>query len=154
MSASGRRTPRQGFTFMEVICILLVMTFGLLGVVGLVSYGMSIASRSQGVTSGMATALSVAIDPRPLLDQRTASSWEYTPYDMDAAGDASSIARGHINGFYVERTETAKAADIIARDGGTVYTRAATVTVEVYEGFRGETVASYTTHIVRQRGRQ
>lgn len=143
---------RPGFTFIEVICILLVVSFGLLGVIGLVSYGMSIAAKTQGSTTGLSTAVSVAMDPRPFVPQVLASDWDYTPYDMDGSGALTSTAKGYINGFWVERTETSTDADVIARSGSVVHARAATVSVDVFETFRGNAVAAYTTQIVRQRG--
>lgn len=144
--------PLAGFTFIEVLAILLVISFGLLGVVGLVLYGMNNAARSQGETTGMATAISVANDPAPLLGPETSSDWRFTPYNMDGNGRLSSTANGYINGYYVIRTEISDDADVAARDGaGRVQVRSARVEVDVYATIAGSVVASYTCRITRQR---
>ena len=157
MSRHAIRAPdrgRGGFTFIEVTLLLLVITLGLLGVVGLVSYGMTLAAKSQGETTGLATAVSVADDPAPLLAKEVAGDWTYTPYGMDLTGALSSTAKGFINGFYVVRTETSGDADVVARDPGTgrVQVRSARVEVDVFATINGAVVASYATRIMRQRG--
>lgn len=134
--------------------MLLVVSLGLFGVIGLVGYGTVIAARAQGETTGLATAVSVARDPTPLLQTERAGDWSYTPYDMDGTGDLSSTATGYINGFYVVRTERSGDADVVARDPVTnaVQVRSAVVDVEVYGARNGFTVASFTTRMNRQRG--
>jgi len=144
---------RDGFTFVEVLILLVVITIGLVGAIGLITYGTRLSSKAQGELIGMATAVSVAMDPQPRLPADTAANWTYTPYAFDAGGIATSTATGFINGLYVQRTETSKdPQDIIARSpGGQVYARSALVEVTVYETIGGAEVASFTTRIVRQR---
>ncbi len=150
----GPLRARRGFTFVEVIILLLVIGVGLMGVVGLVSYGMRIAAKSQGETTGLITAVSVARDPAPLLAPETAGDWTFTPYDMDGTGTLTSRASGFINGYWVVRTETSTDADIVARDGaaGAVQVRSAQVAVEVYGTINGTAVASYSTRLVGRGG--
>jgi hypothetical protein len=157
---------RKAFTFVEVICILLVIAIGLMGVLGLVSYGMHVSAAAQGRLTGMMTAISVAADPTPLLDpQLPAGSWSYTPYDMNTTQSTlTSTAKGFINGYYVERTETSvdrsganpALTDIIAMDKAQtppeVYVRSALVTVNVYDTLGGELLTTYSTRVLRQRG--
>lgn len=156
-------TSRGGFTFVEVLAILLVVVLGLLGVVGLVSYAMLKAGHVQAGATGMATAESVALDPTPLLAAATAGDWSYTPYDMNDATASrvlTSQAKGYVNGYYVVRNERsdngpdpAAPLDIIAKGAnGTVYVRSALVEVDVFEALGGRRAASYTTRILRQRG--
>lgn len=146
---------RTGFTFIEVLTILLVISVGLFGVVGLVAYGMRTASRAQGESIAMATAVSIADDPQPLLDPATAADWTYAPYDFDAAGDVESLATGYVNGLFVRRRESSTAADVAARASAAprhVYARSALVEVTVSEAVGGREVASFTTRVTRQRG--
>jgi Tfp pilus assembly protein PilV len=150
-SAARRPHARAAFTFVEVICILLVVIMGVLGAVGLATYGMKISHRAQGQSTGLATAISVATDPQPLLDPVVAPNWTYTPYNLDSAVAVTSTASGFINGYYVERTETSTPADIIAVEGATVHARSAQVSVDVWDTFKGALVASYNTRIIRQR---
>jgi hypothetical protein len=127
---------------------------GIGGVVSLVAYGMDVVSRARGETIGLSTAISVAKDPSPLLSPEIATDWSYTPYSMNLASNASSEAKGFINGFYVVRTEDSKyPEDVLAISGGIVYARSARVEVNVYETLNGDAIASYVTRIVRQRGR-
>jgi Tfp pilus assembly protein PilV len=156
--ASGllARRPRQaGFTFLEVICILLVISIGLMGAIGLVYRGMVVAEQAQGNCTGMITAMIVANDPQPLLPANMQSSWSYpAPYSFnDATHNLSMTVNGFINGYYVNRTETTTPSDIIAVDAfGHVYTRSVCVAVDVYSTLGGALVSSYNTRLVRQRG--
>jgi prepilin-type N-terminal cleavage/methylation domain-containing protein len=144
---------RRGFTFIEVLVILIVVSIGLMGAIGLISYGTRLGSKSQAEAIALSTAVSVATDPLPRMDPRLASGWTYTPYDFDGNGTMTSIAKGFINGVYVERTETSLPGDVIARGLDTrVQARSARVDVTVYESISGSEVASFTTRIVRQRG--
>jgi hypothetical protein len=148
------RHVRAAFTFIEVICVLLVITIGLVGVIGLVSWGLIVAQRAQGTCTGMITAISVAVDPRPLIAPEMQSSWTYTPWDLDDVGDVSNETDGFINGYYVKRVETSKVADVVARDPLTshVHARSVCVAVDVFDTMGGALVTSYNTRFVRQRG--
>ena len=154
-----RPVARAGFTFMEVLCLLLVLGVGMTGVVGLVMYGTTVAAQVRGATLGMSTAVSVAKDPTPMLADEVAADWSFTdngvPFD-DLTRRRESLAKGYINGFYVERAEYSVPADVIRTPGSTSapYVRSAHVAVDVYEAVNGKVVASYTTRLLRQQGRQ
>jgi len=148
------RQTRSAFTFLEVICILLVVSLGLMAAVGLMYYGLQLAARSRGEQLGLPTAVGVAQDPTPLLAPRNQPGWTYTPYALNGSGTLVATAHGVINGFWVERTETSTDADIIASDAGVVYMRSAAVVVDVFDASAGQMVASFTTRIIRQRGNQ
>jgi prepilin-type N-terminal cleavage/methylation domain-containing protein len=122
---------RRGFTFIEVLATLIVLTLGLLSAVGLVVYGINLAELSIGRTTGMATAMSVAIDADPLLPPDPL--WTTT----------GSKVEGYLNGFWVEREEI----DIRPLGAGL---RSATVHVDVFETMRGRPLASISTRIVRR----
>lgn len=144
----------SGFTFVEVLSTLLVVTIGLMGVVGLIAYGNRLSAKTQGETIAMATAISIASDPQPRLDPVIAADWSHTPYDFDndiSIQTANSM--GIINGMYVRRIETSKPADVIAKSAAQskIYARSALVEVTVYETLGGEPLASYAVRIVRQR---
>ena len=144
---------RGGFTFIEVLTILIVVGVGLTGAVALVAYGMRMASRSQGEAVAMATAVSVADDPRPRLDPAVAADWSYAPYDFnDRTGTVTSTATGFVNGLYVKRTETSVPADVMAVSGTTVYARSAVIEVVVYEAIGGGELMSFVKRVVRHRG--
>jgi hypothetical protein len=152
MTAAAR--SRCAFTFIEVLCLLLVLGVGMAGVIGIVMYGMGIASEARGASLGMPTAVSVARDPEPLFDPVVAGDWSTSSYDLSSRSPCTSETKGHVNGFYVVRTETSLPEDIVTTGAnGTVYVRSARVDVDVFETLRGALVASFTTRIVRQRGR-
>ncbi len=153
-STSSGAGIRCGFTFIEVICILLVVTFGLIGVIGLVSHGLIVAQKSQGTCTGMLTAVTVADDAKPLLPPDMQTSWNYVTYDLNSAGAVTNTIVGFINGYYVKRVETTGPSDIIAtdKDTGVVQTRSVAVAVDVYDTLGGLLVASYSTRFIRQRG--
>jgi hypothetical protein len=146
-------SARSGFTLIEVLAIMLVVTLGLMAAIGLVFYGVIQSARAKGAELGLATAISVAVDPQPLLPARRAAAWTYVPYDLDGRGELTALAQGTVNGFGVKRVEVSGDDDIIAEDGGVVYMRSARVDVEVYDAVVDRRVASFTTRIIRQRGR-
>jgi hypothetical protein len=143
---------RGGFTFIEVILILLVVVLGLLGAIGLASYGSVLASRAQGNSLGMITAVSIANDQQPLLDPAVSGDWLCTPLNLDATGTTTGDASGYVNGFYVVRHEVSEPEDIIAKSGTKVYARRCTVQATVYQTTGGRQIATFVTQIVRQRG--
>jgi hypothetical protein len=150
---SGAHQHRSGFTFVEVLIILLVIVIGLLGVAALVAFGTSLVTRVNANITGMATAMSVATDPQPYLDPNLAGEWTYSPYMLSGGGQQTSVASGFINGFYVVRTETSAIPDILAVSANhVVYARSANVNVQVYDTFKGRVVATFVTRIVRQKG--
>jgi hypothetical protein len=129
------RLRTTGFTFVEILACLLVLGLGVTAAVGMVMYGVFLAARAQGKATGMATALSVAVDPTPLL-----------PPNATWSGHAGSgEADGYINNFYVIRHETS--SNDIALPAGF---QASVVTVDVFDAFKGRPVASYTTRALRQ----
>jgi hypothetical protein len=140
----------RAFTFIEVICILLVVVLGLSAVIALVCYGMHQSSQSHASQLALPTAISVAYDPQPLLPAASQSAWSYTPYNLNGPGNISSTAQGLVNGFYVVRTESSGDADIVGQDSSNVYLRSALVQVDVFLG--GTLVSSFNTRILRQRG--
>lgn len=143
------RLDSRGFTFVEVMAILLVVTIGIGGVVALVMYGTRLSSRAQAETISMATAISVAHDPQPAL----ALDWVYNPIDINSPNSQSAESRGYVNGLYVVRRESSTPIDIIARStiDGLVHARSSLVEVSVYEAMLGDPVTSYATRIVRIR---
>ncbi len=144
---------RAAFTFVEVLIILMVISIGLLGVLALVAFGTSLVTKVNAGITGLATAISVAADPQPLLDPAVSSEWIYSPYSLSAPGEVTCTARGFINGFYVERVEITEPSDIISKGAnGVVYARSAHVEVKVYDTFQGKVVTTFITRIVRQKG--
>jgi prepilin-type N-terminal cleavage/methylation domain-containing protein len=128
---------RRGFTFIEVVACLLVVGLGVAAAVSLAVYGEVLSERAQGKATGMATALSLAIDPAPMLHQQAADKWKL------AGASGVGTTTGWVNGYYVVRVETqgSQPSPRFASDP---------VQVDVYDGFRGHLVASYSTRIMKQ----
>jgi len=126
---------REGFSFVEILACLLVLTLGVTAAVGMVMYGVLIAARAQGRATGMATAMSVAYDPTPLLP--SGATW--------TSSTGSGEASGYINNVYVVRHET-PSADMTLPDGFV----SSVVDVDVYDTFRGHAITSFTTRVLRQ----
>lgn len=145
-------TRRNGFTMFEVLAMLLVVSVGLLAVVGLFIHANRVAAKAEGGMTGMATALSVAYDSRPYFrDPQLAAQAGWTAAPPLSTSPYAYTAKGFVNGFYVERSESSAAADILAVSGGSVDARSVRVDVDVYEALGGARVASFSTRLVRQR---
>lgn len=128
---------RRGFTLVEVLAALLVITIGMAAVVGMVAYAVLLANRSQAASTAMATALSVIDDPLPA----GRSDWLHVQAPI-TGGNGDS--RGTLNGYYIVRREAVSAgiADGLA---------SSRIEVDVYEGLGGRLVASLATRQVKRR---
>lgn len=129
------RHARHAFTLIEVLASLLVISIGMMGVVGMVWYAIILADRSQAGSTAMATALSVLDDPTPLwgLD------WNHTAAPL--AGGVGETT-GRINGYFIRRRE--QATGPLADGIGTTL-----IQVDVY--LSGDTpVASLSTRRVKR----
>jgi prepilin-type N-terminal cleavage/methylation domain-containing protein len=157
---------RAGFNLVETLAVLLVVALGLAAAAGLFSYGLRLSIEAQTRSTAMATAISIACDPRPLLDPDLVPDWVSTTYDFDESSAAAdplvATDSGLVNGYQVFRRESTVAADIIAvADPATypamtppvrrVYARSVQVDVEVLDAAGGKVLASFTTRFVRQR---
>lgn len=120
---------RRGFTLLEVMGSVLVLSLGLASAIGMVLYGLHLAKLSMGKATALATAMTVAVDPSPLQ-----SGWTAT---------VPGTTKGFLNGYYVERTEGLPT--IIA--GGIT---TADIRVDVYETLKGRPVASFNQLLVKR----
>jgi len=127
------RQRRSGFTLIEVLACLLVLTLGLTAACGLVFYGLRLVRNAHGKTIGMTTALTVLVDPTPLRTDPT----------LSPSGPTTS---GYLNGLWVVRTESA--ATPIDGIGGVLV--AVTVTVDVYEASNGACYASLSRRLTKR----
>ena len=59
-------SSRQGFTLIEVLVCVMVLTLGLTSAAGLMYYAIHLVRTSHGQTIGMATAMTALADPSPL----------------------------------------------------------------------------------------
>ena len=132
---SGKMNQRSGFTFVEVIACLLILAMGMMGAIALVISGLSRADEAQAQATALGTAMSVAVDPDPLLP--AGGTWT----------SSKGAASGYINGYFVKRTEV---------DGGTQVDGASPkgfatrlVRVDVYQAMGGRLVASQTQRVLR-----
>ena len=122
-----------GFTLIEVLACLLVLTLGLTSACGLVFYGLRLVRNAHGKTIGMMTALTVLVDPMPLKTDPT----------LSPSGPTTS---GYLNGLWVVRTESASTP--IVGVGGVLV--AVTVTVDVYEASNGTCYASLSRRLTKR----
>lgn len=125
--------PRRGFTLLEVMASVLVLTIALTAACGLILYGLHLVRSAHGRSVGMATAMSVLEDPSPLRTDPT----------LSPAGPASS---GYLNGLWVVRSES----DEVPLDG-TGRLVAVSVQVDVYGTAYGEVFASLSARVVRRK---
>jgi Tfp pilus assembly protein PilV len=146
-------STRTGFTFIEVICIVLVVSIGLMGSIGLVYRGLTLAEKAQGNCTGMITAMVVANDPQPYLSATMQPSWTQGTYSFDdTTSNLSATSSGFVNGYYVTRVETTNPSDIIAKTTTNVQVRSVCVAVDVFGSLDSNLICSYNTRFVRQRG--
>lgn len=147
MRNAGRR---RGFTLFEVLALLLVVSVGMLSVLGLFVHANRLASRLEGTMTGMSTAMSLACASRPYFrDAQLAAQTGFTTPPSLSASPYAFTCQGYVNGFYVTRQETSDAADILATSAGAVTARSVRVDVDVYEAMGGAKVASFATRLVR-----
>jgi prepilin-type N-terminal cleavage/methylation domain-containing protein len=127
----------DGFTFIEVLACLLIISLGVAAAVSLTLYAELMSERAQAKSTAMATALSVAVDPSPLLHAGASAQWHL------ASSSGQGTTTGWLNGYYIVRVESAGSvpATGFASDP---------VSVDVFGGVRGTLVASYSTRIMRQ----
>jgi len=123
---------RKAFTLIEVMACVLILTLGLAAATGLVFFGIRLASSAHAKSIGMATALTVLVDPTPL--QPANPAWSVT----------GSTASGYLNGLWVERTAGRPVAVGSAASG----LQAVTVTVDVFELQNGRKFASVTRRLL------
>ena len=121
----------RGFTLVETLACLLVLSLGFAAAIVLVAYGLQTVRLSLARSMGMATAMTVAADPTPLLPAGSS---------LDRAG---AVTRGRINGLWVERRE--EPGEALA--GGL---RSHLVRVEVYESGDGRRICSYQERLLRR----
>lgn len=143
-------SPSQAaFTLLEVVAMLLVVTIGLLAVIGLFLHGTRTAALAQAASTAMPTAIAVAYDETPWQDPAfyEAADWTST---VTSAGRTDS---GFINGYWVERVESWTTDDLVAQVAGNPVMYTSRVEVAVKDANRGATVASYATRLLRLDGR-
>lgn len=141
---------RTAFTMFEVLAMLLVISLGLLAVVGLFIHANRLAARAEGQLTGMATAMSIAYDSQPFFrDPDLASQAGWTAPPSLSTSPYAHSAAGFVNGYYVTRNESSSAADIVAGSAGSVEARTVRVDVDVYESQGGTRVASFSTRLLR-----
>lgn len=133
-----RSDGRRAFTLIEVMACVLVLGLGLLAATALIFYGLRLARGAQGKSLGMATAMTVLSDPKPLATDPTLSP-------SANAKKTSDDTSGYLNGLWVVRKES-DAADLDAT-GKRV---AVTVTVDVYKVNGGTPCASASRRIIKR----
>jgi prepilin-type N-terminal cleavage/methylation domain-containing protein len=165
---------RLGFTLLEVLATLLMLSVGIASVIGMVRYGIRLSGEAQEAHSAMPTALTVLCDPTPSgltadLNDADGDGWKLeagSTLAAPATGDYAFTVSGTINGYWVKRVEASKSSDILDRlealddrsgsytaddDGRNGRVRAAMVTVEVYRGLDDAFVTTVQQRILRRK---
>lgn len=132
MVVGAMKRTHSAFTLIEVLACVLILTLGLAAATGLVFLGIRLAGSAHARSIGMATALTVLVDPSPL--QPADPAWSVT----------GSSASGYLNGLWVERT-AGPAVPAGAPGSGL---QAVTVTVDVFELQNGRKCASVTRRLL------
>lgn len=142
------RCHRGGFTLLEVMAMLLVLTLGLLSAIALYLYANRVAVKAQAASTAMATAISLAYDGAPFLDADQAAAWTIS------GTWPNRLASGYLNGYWVTRSESSNAADVVASDAatGSVVLRTVRVDVMVRDPARGATMATFALRLLQQKG--
>jgi Tfp pilus assembly protein PilV len=141
-------SSRRGFTLLEVMAMLLVLTLGLLSAIALFLYANRVAVKAQAASTAMATAIALAYDGAPFLDADQAPAW------TSSGSWPNRTSSGYLNGYYVTRSEHSDSADIVASDAatGTVVLRTVRVDVTVQDPQRGANMATFALRLLQQKG--
>jgi len=127
-----RPAQSRGFTLVEVLACVLILTLGLAAATSLMFYGLRLAAKAHAKSIGMATALSVLVDPAPL--QPANPLWSVS----------GNTVTGYLNGLWVQRTA---GPAIPLGDAGSGL-QAVTVTVSVYDAQNGRETASVIRRLI------
>lgn len=126
---------RNAFTLIEILATLLLLSFGLMSALGMISYATRVSGQVQNKTTAMLTARGVMLEPEPVglvadVDDANGDGW-FADGGLTAPSDKSYQFKvwGFVNGYYLMRDERSTEADIIDAQ-----TRYATITVQVYSG--------------------
>lgn len=137
-------TPRRGFTLVEILASMLLLSFGLAAAMGMVGYATNLSAGYQDRATALATAETVLLHHEPMgltADSGDADGdgWEGNGIPVSgipSSGGYSFTAWGWFNGYYVEREERSdgelldndsKYPDIVHANR-----RYATITVRLY----------------------
>lgn len=149
-SITGER--RRGFSLVEIVATLLVVMLGLAAVLGMARLGLRWSGEAIAVATGMSTAQTALVDAQPgglTADASDADQdgWRIAngSLSIPATGAYSFAVEGVLNGFYVRRSESSSATDILDAHG-----RAADVSVDVFWGQEGRYVTGLKQRIVRR----
>ncbi len=150
-SASPRRTAPSGFTLIEILTVILVLSLGLGSIISVMALANRKALTAIDRYAAMATAWSLMHDHVPFgrtADAGDADSdgWRGTGSCSLAAASYTLETRGNANGFYLVRTENSGSGDRIGANA-----RWADVTVEVFRGRDGGQVTVIRDRILRER---
>lgn len=146
-----RHPSIRGFTLIEVLATLLLLSFGVASVIGMVHYAIRISADSQSRATAMATAETVLLDPTPLGLSADPGDGDGDGWRADgtisasATGDYDFVVDGWINGYYLHREERSTAADVVDDSQ-----RWATITVQVYAGAEDRYLTTLRRRLLRR----
>lgn len=148
------RTPirQRAFTLLEVVATLLLVAIGVTAVLGMSRLAVRWSGEAMASATGTATALAVLVDARPGGRTADASDGDGDKWGLSsgtlavpASGAYAFTVAGIVNSYYVRRTESSVASDLI--DG---HSRYATVNVDVFWGIEGRYVTGLKRRIIRR----
>lgn len=141
------KRPDRAFTLLEVLATLLILVLGMLSTVALVRFGVRVAQRSQIQATGMVTAQTVLIDRSPDSRAPGAADWAVSSASGTPGPGAaySETIQGRVNGYFVRRSESSTAADVVDSRS-----RWVSVEVEVWTGEDGEHVTALKARQLRR----
>jgi prepilin-type N-terminal cleavage/methylation domain-containing protein len=146
-----QRATRNGFTLIEILTVILVLSLGLTSIIGVMALANRQALTAIDRYAAMATAWSLVHDHVPFgrtADAADADSdgWRGTGSCSLAAASYALETQGSANGFFLVRSERSSSADRIGPNA-----RWADVTVEVFRGRDGGQVTVIRDRIIRER---
>jgi hypothetical protein len=149
MRPSSRMRSAIAFTMVEVLSVLLLMGMGMTAAVAMYLYAQRLNGRVAAEATALATAWTVLYDAAPgVRPGDSDSDWiDNGPVSANLGSAAAypSTRRGQVNGFFVQRIETALAGDQIDAQS-----RMVQVEVRVYNGDNGELVAVLAQRFARR----
>ncbi len=149
--APDRGQATDGFTLVEVLAVLLVLTLGIGAVIGVLGMANRYTGKTISRYTGMGTATGLLYDHAPLgctadVGDADNDGWSQSGTPFSWTGSYVMTTQGYLNGFWCRRTETSNTSDIIVADR-----RWAWVEVDVYWGTGGAHVTRLQERIVRAR---
>jgi prepilin-type N-terminal cleavage/methylation domain-containing protein len=90
-------SPNRAFSFVEVLCVVLILSVGMLSAIALLQYGVRLSKEAQSAALAYPTARMLLVDTSPA----GVSASEWGPKGGD-------VWEGFVNGLWARRTVTGR----------------------------------------------